>query len=30
MQAHIAKPVDVELLKKTLASVLGTADSRKK
>ena len=28
MQAHIAKPVDVELLKKTLASVLLAADGR--
>ncbi|MBQ1312226.1 MAG: response regulator, partial [Blautia sp.] len=30
MQAHIAKPVDVGLLMKTLASVLGKADHRNK
>ncbi len=30
MQAHIAKPVNVELLKKTLASVLQAADEKKR
>ena len=29
MQAHIAKPVDIDLLMKTLASVLLTADDKK-
>ena len=30
MQAHIAKPVDVKLLEKTLASVLLTPDDNNK